>query len=109
MQTKASSSKSSAKANKFSMLSSLAIASKGRHLRKQEHKTQPKGPTKQRETAKVEIGAKTKNRVNASSAISSMEKTRGMSPGIAQTLKRHRRESKAEQTPSLRINKHQGR
>jgi hypothetical protein len=38
-----------------------------------------------------------------------MEKIRGMSPGIAQKLKKHKRGSKAEQTLSLRLNKHQGR
>jgi hypothetical protein len=60
-------------------LSSLVIASKDRHLRRQEHKTQPKGPTKQRETAaKAEIGAKTKNRGNISSTISSTKKRRGL-------------------------------
>jgi hypothetical protein len=37
MQAKASISKSKAKASKFSTLSSLAIVSKGRHLRRQEH------------------------------------------------------------------------
>jgi hypothetical protein len=33
----------------FSILSSLAIASKGRHLCRQEHKTQPKGPKNQKQ------------------------------------------------------------
>jgi hypothetical protein len=37
VQAKASISKSKAKASKFSTLSSLAIVSKGRHLRRQEH------------------------------------------------------------------------
>jgi hypothetical protein len=37
MQAKANTSKSKAKANKFSTLSSLAIVSKGRHLRRQKH------------------------------------------------------------------------
>jgi hypothetical protein len=59
--------------------------------------------------AKAKIGGKTKNRGSVSSTVSFMEKRRGMSPGIAQALKRRRKESKAEQIRSLRINKHQGR
>jgi hypothetical protein len=54
MQAKASINKSRAKASKVSTLSSLAIVSKGRHLRRHEHKTKPRGPTKQKEMAKVE-------------------------------------------------------
>jgi hypothetical protein len=109
MQVKASISKSRAKASMFSTLSSLEIVSKGRHLRRQEHKTQPRGPTKQKEMAKVEIGTNTKNRGHVSSTTSSTEKTRVMSPGIAQMLKKCKRGSKVKQTPSLRLNKHQGR
>jgi hypothetical protein len=59
--------------------------------------------------AKAEIGTKTKNRGNISSTTSSTEKIRGMSPRIAQTLKKRKRGSKVEQNFSLRLNKHHGR
>jgi hypothetical protein len=50
--------------------------------------------------AKTEIGAKTKNRGSVSSTVSSMEKRRGMSPGIAQTLNKCRRiKSRANPQP----------
>jgi hypothetical protein len=66
-----------------STLSSLAIVSKGRHLHRQERKTQPRGPTKQKHIAKEKIGTKTKNRGNVNNTASSTEKTRCMSPEIA--------------------------
>jgi hypothetical protein len=50
---------------------------------RQERKTQPRGPTKQKHIAKEKIGTKTKNRGNVNNTASSTEKTRCMSPEIA--------------------------
>jgi hypothetical protein len=78
MEAKANSSKSKAKANKFSTLSSRAVVSKDRRHRRQEHKTQLKGPTKGRKMTKAKTRTETKNRDSENSTASSTEKKRGM-------------------------------
>jgi hypothetical protein len=109
IEAKVSNSRSKTKANKFSTLSNRAVVSKDRRHRRQEHKTQLKGPTKGREMAKAKTGTETRNRDSENSTASSTEKKRGMSPEIAQMPKRRRKESKVDPTLSLRHSSRQER
>jgi hypothetical protein len=83
MGANASSSRSKAKANKSSTLSSKAIVNKDRRCQRRQHKTQPKSHIKGKETTKAETITETKNRDSENNIASSTEKRRGMSPEIA--------------------------
>jgi hypothetical protein len=102
MEAKASGSKSKDKASKFLILNSRVVVNKGKRCRRQEHKIHLKGPTKGKAMAKAKTETKTRNRDSENSTASSIDKKRGMSPGIAQLPRRHRKELKVDPTCSLR-------
>jgi hypothetical protein len=104
---RASSSKSRDMTNKYSTLSTKSQASKASLPRSLEVRPQLRGSTKARAMTKEETGTRTRDKGSRSNTVSSMGKKKGMSPKIAQTLRKPKKESRAERH-SFRCSPQQG-
>jgi hypothetical protein len=91
-----SNSKSSDRTNKCSTLCTESQASKADLPHSPKVRPQVTGSTKARALTKEETRTRTRDKGSRSSTVSSMGKKKGMSPKIAQTPRKHKKESRAE-------------
>jgi hypothetical protein len=91
---KAISSRGRGRTSKCSTLNTKSPTSKASLPPSLEDKPHLRGNTKAKAMTKVEPGTRTQDKGSGSSTIFSMGKRRGMSPGTAQTPKKHKKESR---------------
>jgi hypothetical protein len=93
---RASSSKSRDRTSKYSTLSTKSQANKASLPHSPKVRPQLRGSTKARAMTKEETRTRTRDKGSGSSTVSSMEKKKGTSPKIAQTLRKPKKESRVE-------------